>query len=120
MKSYSKSKSSVLLSTFNDKRFVRGRGQWAFKQASKRVNLKMLPAIKVVLPCFLLAIVAGGAKAFDFEPEGGWGQLWLNQTEPEGEVDQLGDLTVRRSDQKEATCYFFFSFFSQVLLAQKF
>ena len=73
------------------------------KPASKWVNLKMLPTIKVALPCFLLAIVAtGGAKAFDFEPEGGWGQLWLNQTEPEGEIDQLGDLTVRRSYLSEA------------------
>merc|ERR1712130_727804 len=36
------------------------------------------------------------ARAFDFEPKGGWGPLWLNQTQPEGEIDQLGDLTVRR------------------------
>ena len=56
----------------------------------------MLPIIKVAFPCFLLAVFVGNARAFDFEPEGGWGQLWLNQTEPEGEIDQLGDLVVRR------------------------
>ena len=72
------------------------------RECQRQVILKMLPTIKVALPCFLLAIFAGGAKAFDFEPEGGWGQLWLNETEPEGEIDQLGDLTVRRSDLREA------------------
>jgi len=62
-----------------------------------RGNLKMLPTIKVALPCFLLlATIVGRARAFDFEPRGGWGPLWINQTEPEGEIDQLGDLTVRR------------------------
>jgi len=62
-----------------------------------RGNLKMLPTIKVALPCsLLLAIIVGRARAFDFEPRGGWGPLWINQTEPEGEIDQLGDLTVRR------------------------
>ena len=43
----------------------------------------------------------GRSKAFDFEPKGGWGPLWLNQTEPDGEIDQLGDLTVRRSDLRD-------------------
>ena len=63
----------------------------------------MLPTtIKVALPFFLLAVFVGNARAFDFEPEGGWGQLWLNQTEPEGEIDQLGDLTVRRCQNQES------------------
>lgn len=83
----------------------------------------MLPAIQVALPCFLLAIVAtGGAKAFDFEPEGGWGQLWLNQTEPEGDIDQLGDLTVRRSDLSKAIPQYLQNplfFLPHVLLGQK-
>ena len=67
-----------------------------------RGNLKMLPTIKVALPCFLLlATIVGRARAFDFEPRGGWGPLWINQTEPEGEIDQLGDLTVRRLGSRD-------------------
>lgn len=67
-----------------------------------RGNLKMLPTIKVALPCsLLLATIVGRARAFDFEPRGGWGPLWINQTEPEGEIDQLGDLTVRRLGSRD-------------------
>ena len=61
----------------------------------------MTPSIKFALPCFLLIFIVGRSKAFDFEPRGGWGPLWLNQTEPDGEIDQLGDLTVRRSDLRD-------------------
>jgi len=63
---------------------------------SQQSNLRMTPSIKFALPCFLLIFIVGRSKAFDFEPKGGWGPLWLNQTEPDGEIDQLGDLTVRR------------------------
>ena len=54
-KSYSKSKSSVLFNTFNDKRFVRSRGQWASKQASKPACgsiLKCCPQSKLPCPAF--------------------------------------------------------------------
>ena len=61
----------------------------------------MTLSIKFALPCFLLIFIVGRSKAFDFEPKGGWGPLWLNQTEPDGEIDQLGDLTVRRSDLRD-------------------
>ena len=57
----------------------------------------MLPNIKIFLPCLLLhAILVGRTNGFGHQPKGGWGPLWLNDTNP-GEIDMLGDLPVHRS-----------------------
>ena len=59
----------------------------------------MLPNIKIVLPCLLLcSILVGRTNGFGHQPKGGWGPLWLNDTNP-GEIDMLGDLPVHRSNK---------------------
>merc|ERR1711879_1071376 len=59
-------------------------------------NMEMSPNIKIFLPCLLLhAILVGRTNGFGHQPKGGWGPLWLNDTNP-GEIDMLGDLPVHR------------------------
>lgn len=58
--------------------------------------MEMSPNIKIFLPCLLLhAILVGRTNGFGHQPKGGWGPLWLNDTNP-GEIDMLGDLPVHR------------------------